>query len=192
MFRCSLGDVTKLKSLACYVYPVTTTQFTQSIRWKRKPRWIPVAKSKLFRIPVRPVIPAEEKLELFQLHAHYKTQMRAVKKFIREELAAETTSLENVDSEKSLLEESIDFKRCEEENNKWNAEVAVLRAQRLEQTFAKREEDILNSMARKDLLIQKLKEESDEKVRLFKVSFYLTAILFKLKDILDQIVSPRL
>lgn len=170
MFRCSLGDVTKMKSLSCYLYPVTTTQFTQIIRWKRKPRWLPVAKSKLFRIPVRPIIPEEEKIELFKLHAHYKTQMRAIKKFIREEVAAETVSLENVNSEKSLLEESIDFKRCEEENRKWNEEVAVIRAQRLERAFAKREEDIYNSMARKDLLIQKLKEDSDEKIRLYKVS----------------------
>lgn len=159
-----------MKSLACYLYPVTTTQFTQSIRWKRKPRWLPVAKSKLFRIPVRPVIPAEEKLELFKLHTHYKTQMRAIRIFIRQELAAETTSLENVNSEKSLLEESIDFKRCEEENNKWNQEVAVIRAQRLERAFAKREEDVLKSIARKDILTQKLKDDSNEKIRLLKVS----------------------
>ena len=45
----------------------------QSIRWRRKPRWLPVAQSKLYRVPERKKIPIEEYSELKTLNAYYKT-----------------------------------------------------------------------------------------------------------------------
>jgi small subunit ribosomal protein S26 len=51
----------------------------QCVRWKSKPRWLPVAKSKLFRIPVRPKTDESEEIELRRLHNRYRTQMRAVR-----------------------------------------------------------------------------------------------------------------
>lgn len=44
----------------------------QSVRWRRKPRWLPMAKSKLFKIPPRPVMPEEEKHEWLRLNNNYK------------------------------------------------------------------------------------------------------------------------
>jgi small subunit ribosomal protein S26 len=49
------------------------------VRWKRKPRWLPVAKSKMFRIPERPKIPENERIELKRLNDRYNTHMRAVR-----------------------------------------------------------------------------------------------------------------
>jgi small subunit ribosomal protein S26 len=51
----------------------------QCVRWKRKPRWLPVAKSKLFRIPERPKIDKNEDIELRRLHNRYRTHMHAVR-----------------------------------------------------------------------------------------------------------------
>jgi hypothetical protein len=51
----------------------------QFVRWKRKPRWLPVAKSKVFRIPERPKTDESEQIELRRLHDRYRTQMRAVR-----------------------------------------------------------------------------------------------------------------
>lgn len=51
----------------------------QCVRWKRKPRWLPVAKSKLFRIPERPKIDESEDIELKRLHDRYRTEMRSVR-----------------------------------------------------------------------------------------------------------------
>lgn len=51
----------------------------QSVRWRRKARWLPVAKSKMFRIPKRPVIPEEEQHELRRLHQIYKTNMKSLR-----------------------------------------------------------------------------------------------------------------
>lgn len=54
---------------------VPNSVYTQCVRWKRKPIWLPPAKSKMFRIPKRPVIPEEDKLELQRLYNNYRTYM---------------------------------------------------------------------------------------------------------------------
>lgn len=51
----------------------------QFVRWRRKPRWLPVAKSKLFRIPERPRIPEDEANELRRLNNNYNTLVRSVR-----------------------------------------------------------------------------------------------------------------
>lgn len=42
------------------------------VRWRRKPRWLPTAKSKMFRVPERKEQTEEEKAELLRLHNNYK------------------------------------------------------------------------------------------------------------------------
>lgn len=44
----------------------------QCVRWRRKPRWLPVAKSKLYRVPERKRGPEEEYTELLRLHNTYR------------------------------------------------------------------------------------------------------------------------
>jgi hypothetical protein len=53
--------------------------YLQSVRWKRKPRWLPVAKSKQFRIPERPKFDESESAELRRLYDRYRTHLRAVR-----------------------------------------------------------------------------------------------------------------
>lgn len=43
-----------------------------SVRWRRKPRWLPVAKSKIFRVPERKKQDPDEKAELMRLNNNYK------------------------------------------------------------------------------------------------------------------------
>lgn len=58
---------------------VPNSVYTQCIRWKRKPIWLPTAKSKVFRVPKKPVISNEEKLELQRLYNNYRTYMTSFK-----------------------------------------------------------------------------------------------------------------
>lgn len=44
----------------------------QCVRWRRKPRWIPTAKSKMFKVPERKHEDPEERSELMRLHQNYK------------------------------------------------------------------------------------------------------------------------
>lgn len=60
--------------LLCETF-IPNSVYTQCIRWKRKPIWLPTAKSKVFRVPKRPVISIEEKLEIQRLYNNYRTYM---------------------------------------------------------------------------------------------------------------------
>lgn len=147
---------------------VPNSIYTQCVRWKRKPIWLPSAKSKMFRIPKRPVIPIEEALELQRLSNNYKTyetSFRAYLKKIEQEKKIESDKVVN-----EQLEEE-DFKACSAINDEWNAEVAKKREIRLEEMRAKRRSKILEVLlkveqkqemekARLNEYVRKTKEES--------------------------------
>lgn len=44
----------------------------QCVQYHRKPRWMPQAKSKIFRVPERRKQNEDEKAELLRLHNHYR------------------------------------------------------------------------------------------------------------------------
>lgn len=48
------------------------TIYLQCIRWYSKPRWIPVAKTKVFRVPERKKQNEAERAELMRLYPIYK------------------------------------------------------------------------------------------------------------------------
>lgn len=81
MIRSSLLGVSTLtvRNLNGYDHLICNGHRIQSVRWKRKPIWLPTAKSKVFRVPQRPVIPTEDKLELQRLHNNYRTLMKSLK-----------------------------------------------------------------------------------------------------------------
>lgn len=51
---------------------ITNSVCVTSVRWRRKPRWLPVAKSKMFRVPERKRQDQDEKVELMRLNNIYK------------------------------------------------------------------------------------------------------------------------
>ena len=46
--------------------------FLSFVRFNRKPRWMPTAPSKMFRIPQRVIMPADEAAEWKRLKLNYK------------------------------------------------------------------------------------------------------------------------
>ncbi|XP_017058985.1 probable 28S ribosomal protein S26, mitochondrial [Drosophila ficusphila] len=101
------------------------------VRWRRKPRWLPVAKSKLFRVPERKKQTEEERTELMRLHNHYKTQLRSVRQFLREEVVRheETSTADHIVL--TPEQEEAEFQKCLDVNAAWNAAIAKERDQRL-------------------------------------------------------------
>ncbi|XP_065163032.1 small ribosomal subunit protein mS26 [Atheta coriaria] len=89
----------------------------QSVRW-RKPRWVPIAKSKIFRIPERPVVPEIETEEMKRLNNHYRTQIKSIRRYLTKQY--EQATMQTVDPEvlKKAFEE--DFAKCNALNDEWN------------------------------------------------------------------------
>lgn len=48
-----------------------------SVRWATKPRWVPIAKTKMFRIPRKRPDPPEKVEEVKRLFNNYRTAMKA-------------------------------------------------------------------------------------------------------------------
>ncbi|XP_013191027.2 small ribosomal subunit protein mS26 [Amyelois transitella] len=131
----------------------------------RKPRWLPVAKSKIYRIPKRPQVSEEERLELLRINNNYKTQMRAVRRFFHEEMIKEKSSKESASSEMSQNLEAEEWKRCVVINDTWNAQVALEREERRKKELATMEETVLLRMEKVDQEMKERKAKASEKIR---------------------------
>lgn len=110
-----------LKCLSKQFVPV----LIQTAGAHRKPRWLPVAKSKVFRIPKRPEVPEEERLELLRLNNNYKTQMRAIRRFYHDEMIHDQSTRDSASSEMSLRLEAEEWEKCLEINEQWNKQVST-------------------------------------------------------------------
>ena len=58
---------------------VSNSIYHQIVRWRGKPKWLPMAKSKVFRIPVRKHVPKDEELEVLKLFNIYRTNMASIR-----------------------------------------------------------------------------------------------------------------
>uniref|UniRef100_A0A1A9X0Z4 Small ribosomal subunit protein mS26 n=1 Tax=Glossina brevipalpis TaxID=37001 RepID=A0A1A9X0Z4_9MUSC len=130
------------------------------VRWRRKPRWLPVAKSKMFRIPQHKPQSLEEKTELLRLHNNYRTQMRSLRRYLIEEnqRIAETTTTDHFVL--TAEQEEEEFHRCLQENEKWNKEINTIRELRL----AKEREERKIYVEEKLQLAEERKEEHMQRI----------------------------
>lgn len=108
------------------VTAIKPTTNLQIVRW-RKPRWIPKAKSKLYRIPERPVIPEEERIELLRLNNNYRNQMKSIRRYIVQKQDASLAITTDPKDIQRIFEE--DFARCSRINDEWNSSIEVDRRQ---------------------------------------------------------------
>ncbi|XP_072933141.1 small ribosomal subunit protein mS26 [Epargyreus clarus] len=161
---------------------------TQSAEAHRKPRWLPVAKSKIYRIPKRPVVSEEERLELSRINNNYNTQMRAIRRFFNDEMIREKSSLESDTSELSLKLEAEEWARCVELNEQWNAQVAAEREERRKQELAAMEEYALTRMEAKD---KEIKERIEKASIAIKTQTELSAS-FITPENLDEAIDKAL
>lgn len=140
----------------------------------RKPRWLPVAKSKIYRIPKRPVVSPEERLELMRINNNYKTQMRAIRRFYHEEMIKEKSTLESASSEMSQKLEAEEWERCVQHNEQWNAQVAAEREERRKKELEEMEEYALARIVTKDKELKENIEKASERIRVQKVILCFT------------------
>lgn len=134
-----------------------------SIRWRTKPRWLPVAKSKMFRIPERKPQPKEEREELKKLHNIYRTEFKSIRLFFHNKIQEMTTG-ESVIMEQKKREEDEHLK-CIRINDEWNQSVAKLREKLLAEDKEKELEETLKQIEENRLQLEKQKEEAERLVR---------------------------
>ncbi|CAF4881011.1 unnamed protein product [Pieris macdunnoughi] len=139
--------------------------YIQHAEAHRKPRWLPVAKSKIYRIPKRPEISVDERLELRRINNAYNTQMRAIRRFYVEDWVREKSSLESATSEMSQRLEADEWLKCEELNDKWNKQIASDREERRKKELEAMEEFALLRMEAKDKALKERIDRASEKIK---------------------------
>ncbi|KAJ8686318.1 hypothetical protein QAD02_022112 [Eretmocerus hayati] len=157
----------------------------QSLRWKRKPIWLPTAKTKVFRVPVRPKLPVDEALEIQRLYNNYRTYMKSLRHYFYELAKQQEIQLDESVLEK---EEKDDFIRCFEINKSWNEKIA---AERIVYQEKQREEQI--AKIAENIQLKKKKDEEkramvDAKVREAK----LISSTFITRENIDQAIEDAL
>nr|CAD7201209.1 unnamed protein product [Timema douglasi] len=167
MLRSSQGFIITCASLGLSESLLPKLVCVQSIRWNRKPRWLPVAKSKMFRVPVRPKIPKEEKDELCRLHNIYRTYFSALRHYLSQEYK------KNINQYSGLVDiegQDSEHEDCMRINAEWNADVAAGREERLVRQAEERKNIILETLIAAEKRQQERAQKADEIVRKEKVS----------------------
>ncbi|KAL6435161.1 hypothetical protein ACFW04_005329 [Cataglyphis niger] len=145
---------------------VPNSVYTQCIRWKRKPIWMPTAKSKVFRIPKKPVISVEEHLEIQRLYNNYRTYITSLRAYL-----AKVAKENEVQFDQAAIKqaEEEDFQTCSAINDEWNAEVAKIREVRLANMREKRKESILQKLLQQEKQEEERRNYIDEQIRQIKM-----------------------
>ncbi|CAO1397702.1 unnamed protein product [Diamesa hyperborea] len=153
-------------SLAKSVYNVSNSSVcVQCVRWRRKPRWMPVAKSRVFKVPERTKVPEDERVELLRLHNNYKTQMRSLRAFFREEVEQKKAVTSDDHIVVSAEQEEAEFQRMKSINDQWNMEITKVRDARIAKENEERREFIAGRVELKKVREQVEYESIEQRVR---------------------------
>lgn len=162
-------------------YPVSeasvTLLGTQAVRW-RKPRWVPVAPSKKFKIPPRKITPPEEVHELRRLNNNYNTQMRALRHHLTQEKkrTADTSEL----AMQQVAQEEEEHQRLMEYNRQENLRVAALREERVRKEY---EAELARVEASKVKQAQKAAAAEEEALRIINETQEFVKTFIKREDL---------
>lgn len=138
----------------------------ECVRWRRKPRWLPVAKSKMFRVPPRTITPEDEKLELMRLYNNYRTQMKGIRSYLHGEYNVKSVIIDTEEHEKIFMEE---FKACSAINDAWNEQRKKERESRHNQELEKAKQIAYKRLDEHVALQEKLLESAEEMIKKEKV-----------------------
>uniref|UniRef100_A0A1E1X3W9 Small ribosomal subunit protein mS26 n=1 Tax=Amblyomma aureolatum TaxID=187763 RepID=A0A1E1X3W9_9ACAR len=164
----------------------------QQLRWKKKPkgskpRWMPIAPTKLFKINPGPPVDPEEIAVLRRMRAAYRTEMKAIRNYWMEE---NRKDLELADKYSAVSqEEEREHERLLEENDKENQRVAILRMERNKLEQEKRVEELLQREADAKLKLEQLKQHVDEIVRIEKERSATYITLEKLDEAIELAIE---
>ncbi|XP_057325820.1 probable 28S ribosomal protein S26, mitochondrial [Microplitis mediator] len=186
MLRTS-GTINKLmNNLIMTEWVGTNAVNTQIIRWwKRKPMWLPPAKSKLFRIRQRVIIPQDEAAENRRLNNNYNTYRNSLRAYF---MKIVEENKEQFDEELLRKAEENDFNECQRINDLWNQDRAQVRAERVRREEAERRIEVLKKVEDKKVRDEKIMEQVEARVKQLKVE----AKTFITRETIDQVIEEAI
>ncbi|XP_054716587.1 probable 28S ribosomal protein S26, mitochondrial [Uloborus diversus] len=137
------------------------------LRWRkipvRKPKWKPMAASKLYRIPKHPEVSPEEAELHVNLMDEYYRKVESLRKLFKKEL--ESQNLDEAFLAKQEEEEEKQFHLLLEENKRENERVKKIREETLEKMFQEKQIELLQLEEERIKKMELTRQKVDEIVR---------------------------
>lgn len=147
--------------------------------------WLPTAKTKMFRVPVRPVLPKEEKEEIQHLYNYYKTYMKSMRKYMQDVYERNQVFVNQEALDKEFEE---DYAKSYKLNVEWNKAVAEIRKVKEVEQMEELETMVMQQLLEKEQEEARLREEAEEKIRQLKKE---VATLFT-DETIDEAITAAL
>jgi len=161
-FACaSLNSLTKLKVIRSNI--VVYTQLRWKKEPKRKPRYLPMAQSKVFVIPEKMYVPPDEQQLADDLKEEYYRHLNSLRKQFQDEIKQLPSKEEIILAMKK--EEKEEFKLLLEENKKENERIKKIREETLEKEFQENQIQLLQMEEERLQILQEAKQRVEEIVK---------------------------
>lgn len=155
----------------------------------RKPMWMPRAKTKMFKVPPRPVIPLEEELELRRLHNNYRTHVRSIRKFL--EINWKEKTEETIDHAALKRKFEEDLQRTLLLNREWTEQLKPEREKFHADQLKMHLDAALEKMDKVKLQRETENEKVEELVRQVKEDSKNFITQENINDVLDGIIDIK-
>nr|CAG4641277.1 EOG090X0FQ9 [Eulimnadia texana] len=168
-------------------FPGVSLMAARGVRqWHRKPRGSPPAKSKLFRLPQKKILPEDEVKEMKRLHEKYKSEMKAIRQYFYEEAMKQADT--GAAAQAMMKAEEEEHIRLMEENRLENEKTAKLREERLA-----REMEIDRERAERSLRLKEAeKQRALEEIEVFIREQKALATTFITRDSIETAILEAL
>lgn len=137
-------------------------------KWCRKPIALGTAKSKIFRVAPRIVLPVEEEEEIRRLYNNYRTQMKSLTAYLTEKYCV--SNLKSLDPEEIKRQFEEDYTQCKKINDEWNEQQRIVREKQAAERLAEEIEFAKAKIAEHEEQRRNKLEQIEELVRYEKES----------------------
>lgn len=158
----------------------------QSVRF-RKPRWLPRAKSKMFKVLPRRKIPIEEELELRRLHNNYRTIVRSIRTFLQKDLKEETEVALDHEALNKKFEE--DLQKTLLLNKEWAEQLKPIRENFMADLMKKKLDEALEKIEMKKMIRETDNAKVEELVRQVKADSKNFITAENIDEVIDKVIE---
>ncbi|PRD26052.1 UNVERIFIED_CONTAM: mRpS26 [Trichonephila clavipes] len=184
--RSNICNILKLRE-SCITVPSISIQ----LRWrkipKRKPRYLPMAPSKVFRIPQHPYVSPDEQQLRDDLLDEYYTKVESLRVLFKAELNQK--SIDEGHTIENQKEEEAKFRLLLEENKKENERIRKIREETMEKLFQEKQIHLMQLEENRKLELQETKMRVDEIVRKEKEKLSQCITYENLDDVIEKTIS---
>lgn len=166
---------------------LTPLRYRVSVRFARKPIWMPTAPSKLFRIPEHKFYTDEESNQIKTIQRALRHQEESIRQYMMDEFYLPATRAGGL-PDSFISHEREQDKTMVDKNNEENARIRILRERAFDELVSKKQDDLLTRKFEREEELLRVGRETDEFIEQQKADTYS----FVTEDTIDQLIDKAM